>query len=175
MQVWRHQNRGLEVQNRVLEGVWPPLGRLLAPRRLPDAFWRHLGRVLGRLGSLLVANMAQTRPPKWGQNPITICIKIWPIFDTSWKGYILRSWWIFDAKLEPNWLPNFDKFRYQLPKGHFLFGGIIPILKVYWFQNKIPTEAKIHPETGSERECLWKAFFMILWWILAPRMGPNIC
>ena len=55
-----------------------------------------------------------------------MCIKIGPIFDTPWKGYILRSWWIFDAKIEPKWLPNFDKFRYQLPKGHFLFGTIIP-------------------------------------------------
>ena len=50
-----------------------------------------LGGVLDRLGGLLVANMAQTRPPKWGQNPIKIKIKIGQIFDTPWKGYILRS------------------------------------------------------------------------------------
>ena len=85
-----------------------------------------LGGVLDRLGGLLVANMAQTRPPKRGQNPIKNDIKIGPIFDTPWKGYILRSWWIWDTKMGTNGLPTFVKFRYQLPKGHFLFGGIIP-------------------------------------------------
>ena len=40
------------------------------------------------------------------------------------------------------------------------------ILNVYCFKNGTPTEAKIRPETGSERECLWKAICMILWWIL---------
>ena len=34
--------------------------------------------------------------------------------------------------MEPTWLPIFVKFRYQLPKGHFLFGGIIPD-GFWWF------------------------------------------
>ena len=29
-------------------------------------------------------------------------------------------------KMVPKLLPNGDKFRYQLPKGHFLFGMVIP-------------------------------------------------
>ena len=34
------------------------------------------------------------------------------MFDIPWEGYILRCWWIFDAKMELKLLPNGVKFRY---------------------------------------------------------------
>ena len=70
---------------------------------------------MGRLGGLLVANMAPTRPPKLSKNPLKICIQIGQFFDIPWEGYILRYWWIFDANMELKWLPNGVNFRYGLP------------------------------------------------------------
>ena len=48
------------------------------------------------------------------------------------------------------------------------------IFKLYCLQNESPNGTQIRPETGSETEGLWKVIFTILWWILAPRMGPKI-
>ena len=106
---------------------------------------------------------------KWdtngSQHSIKICIKIGPIFDTPWKGYILRSWWIWDTKMGTNGLPTFVKFRYQLPKGHFLFGGIIPD-GFWWFwmyivskmghQRKPTSVPKLDPKgNASGKRFLW--------------------
>ena len=82
-----------------LGASWALLGRLPAPRRLPDAFLGHLGRLFGRLVGLLVAVMASTRPPKLSKNPINICIKFEPIVDTLGRviffdiaGFLMPKW-----------------------------------------------------------------------------------
>ena len=94
---------------------WAPPGSKTPPRRLLKASWAVLGPSWGPLGGEHGSNKA----PKLSKHPITICIKLGPIFDTPWEGYILRYCWIFDAKMELKWFPNGVKFRYGLANTDF--------------------------------------------------------
>ena len=49
--------------------------------------------------------------------------------------------------MEPKLLLIFDKFRYQPPKGHFLFGTVIPN-GFWWFWKHIAS--KMRAQTGSK-------------------------
>ena len=78
------------------------LGGLLGPLglsgRLPRVPRARPGRVLGRLGGVLVANMAPTWLPKRSQNRVKIEAKIDQNFDASWDRIFEGFWWILEAK-----------------------------------------------------------------------------
>ena len=59
-----------------MDTSWAAPGSKTSPRRLLDASWAALGRLLGRLGRLVVVNMAPTGLPKRSQNRQKIDPKI---------------------------------------------------------------------------------------------------
>ena len=91
----RRQKRGPSPQK--METCWEPVFIPLFGR--PRG---RLGGVLGRLGGLLVANMAQTRPPKLDQNPIKNYIKIGIIFDSLGRAIFFD----LGGFVMPKWSPN---------------------------------------------------------------------
>ena len=52
--------------------------------------------------------------------------------------------------MEPKLLPNVDKFRYQLPKGHFLFGTVIPN-GFWWFLRYIASKMRAQRNPNPSR------------------------
>ena len=85
-------------QKWILEASWGLLGPLGLSGRLPRVPRARPGRVLGRLGGVLVANMAPTWLPKRSQNRIKIEAKIDQNFDASWDRIFEGFWWILEAK-----------------------------------------------------------------------------
>ena len=96
-------------------GSWSllgPLGGLLVLGGILEA-------VLGRLGGVLVANMAPSWPPKRSPNGSNIEAKINHFLNASWDQIFEGCWWILEAKMGPSWHPNRIKNRYQLRKAIF--------------------------------------------------------
>ena len=96
------KNRPTILQKAIKNPPKMDLGGLLGPLglsgRLPRVPWARPGRVLGRLGGVLVANMAPTWLPKRSQNRVKIEANIDQNFDASWDRNFEGFWWILEAK-----------------------------------------------------------------------------
>ena len=96
------KNRPKILQKTIKNPPKMDLGGLLGPLglsgRLPRVPRARPGRGLGRLGGVLVANMAPTWLPKRSQNRVKIEAKIDQNFDASWDRIFEGFWWILEAK-----------------------------------------------------------------------------
>ena len=87
IEVWRR----LGAYWGILWHLWVSWGHPGRPKDAPK-------RVLGRLGSKKVANMAPTWLPKRSRNREKIEAKIDQNFDGSWGQIFSGFWWILEAK-----------------------------------------------------------------------------
>ena len=93
-------------------GVLGPLGGLLVLGGILEA-------VLGRLGGVLVANMAPTCPPKRSPNRSKIEAKINQFLNASWDRIFGGFWWILEIKKEASWHPDGIKIDANFERRYF--------------------------------------------------------
>ena len=90
-----------------LRASWVRLGCVLGPSwdvlgDVYEASWARLGASWGRLGGVLVGNMALTWLPKRSPNRSKIEAKVNQFLNASWDRIFEGFWWIFGWKMEPS-------------------------------------------------------------------------
>ena len=93
------------------------------------SLWERLGGLLGRLETILGANMTPTWLPKRTPKRSKFEAFFQSIFECLWRSEFLGFWWIFEAKMDASWPHVGPQNRSQLRKAIFWKNLVFPMEK----------------------------------------------